>query len=374
MNAVAKANDLELGAKVRATGDPAIDNAVCIAFQLGWDMSCLYRQARVNRGDDDSFRVREEDGRKVYPKLPSQGDFGGRRRTERRIAAVSAGLHRLSSALERSGFEAPSIDAVRAASAGTHRDDLKRAIYRLHTETLILLQAADPRLGSAFNVGRGLRAIGAAAETAEVKERFGHWRIVGLRDELHDLVSALPPHAGNSVAMSLLWWRRTLEPTFKGLQEGDTPRLAKRLNRQAELWRALLSGEKRGTDMLEPGDYTTAAERLLRRIGLLLAGAVRSSWLPIAIVVTLLVAVLVLAVGVGGVEGTLTALAGIAAAFGISWRGTGATARALASQLQGPLWGSEIDHAIAIAITDRRVWKAYVRLVGDTDQTARGAQ
>lgn len=360
MDATANAKAQEHEAAQQGSEDPAVDNPVCIAFQLGWDMNCLYRQARTSRGEPE-FKLREEDGRKVYPKLPSQGDFGGGERTERRIIAVSAGLHRLSPALARAGFEMPSMDAVRIAFAGDDRDAVRREIYRLHTRTLMLLQAADPRLGSAFNLGRGLRATGAASREAEVKQRFGHWRIVGLRDELHDLVSALPAHVGNAVAMSLLWWRLALEPKLKDLQEGDTPKLARRLDRQAEMWRAVLSGEKHAPDMLKPADYTAAAGRLLRRIGSLAWSVVRTSWLPISIGLIVLVGLLVFAVGVGGVEGTLTALAGIAAAFGISWRGVGVTVRSLAEQLQEPLWGAEIDRVIAIAITDKQVWSAYAR-------------
>jgi hypothetical protein len=354
-------NHNESGWHPREAKDPAIGNPVCMAFQLGWDMSCLYHQAHTE-GDAPKFQIVDENGRKTYPKLPAQGDFTASQRTERRIVAVSAGLYRLSAALERSGFQAPSMEGVSAAFAGEDGDALKEEAYELHVTTLMLLQASDPRLGSAFNLGRALMATGSASSATELKAKFQRHRINGLRDELHDLVSALPGHVGSSVATSLCWWQCALEPKLEGLQEGDSPRLAKRLDRQAELWRALLSGEKHGPDMLEATDYTAAAGRLLSHAGSIVRTALKGRWIPILIALATIVGLIALAVGVGGVSGTLAALAGIAAAFGISWRGTGATIGALAARLQGPLWGAELDRAIAMAITDRKVRRAYKRL------------
>lgn len=346
---------------MRKVDDPAVDNPVCMAFQLGWDMSCLYHQAHP-RHNGRAFWVKQENGKKIYPKLPSQGDFDAGQRTERRIVAVSACLYRLSASLERSGFKVPAMDDVVAAFEGGDRDALKEKVFELHVSTLLLLQAADPRLGSAFNVGRALRTTGTASTADDLKRAFRRQRVDGLRAELHDLVSALPPHAGRVVATSLCCWQCALAPTLEGLQTGDRPRLAKRLDRQAEMWRALLSGEKQGPDMLAAKDYTTAAGRVLSHAGSIARASLRDNWRPALVTLGVFVGLIALAIGIGGIEGTLAAIAGVGAAFGISWRGTGATVSAVAERLQGPLWEAELDHSIAMAITERSVRRAYERL------------
>lgn len=344
-----------------ATDDPAVGNPACLAFQLGWDMGCLYRQAKtLNR--EREFRTHRVGDETVYPKLPAQGEFTGGQRTKRRIVAVSAGLFRLSGSFERSGFEAPTVEPVRAAFEGGDRGTLKEAAFKLHVSTLLLLQASDPRLGSAYNLGRALMATGSARSVEDLKERFRYQRVNGLCDELDDLVSALPTHVGRAVGTSLCWWQRALAPRLKGQRPGQPLKLASRLDRQAELWRALLSGEKHAPDVLGARDYTNAAGRLLGNVGSIAKTVAREHRLGLAGLLATIVGGVVLAVAAGGVEGTLVAITGIAAAFGISWRGVGVAVGGVARQLQGPLWHAELDFAIAEAITDSAIRKAYDRL------------
>lgn len=356
------AGPVDAGVELARHGDddPAVSNPVCLAFQLGWDMGCLYHQAHP-RHSAREFRVREVHGKTVYPKLPAQRDFTGSERTERRIVAVNAGLYRLSASFERAGFQPPAIDGVRIAFDSNDRDGLKEAAFELHSATLLFLQASDPRLGSAYNLGRALMATGTAS-SVELKNRFRRSRIKGLRDELDDLVSALPAHVGRAVGTSLCWWQCALAPKLEGLQAGDTPKLARKLGRQADMWRALLSGEKNGADMLAASDYTSAAGRVLNHAASIAAAALRNHWAPLSLSLGLIIGAVVLAIAIGGVEGTLAAIAGGAAAFGVSWKGIGATVGTLATQLQGPLWHAELDTSIAEAITDPAIRKAYERL------------
>ena len=278
------------------------------------------------------------------------------------MAAVSAGLFRLTEAFKRTGSEPPDMEAVeRAFRQEANRDGLKRAIYFLHLTTLLRLQAADARLGSAYNLGRALAATGAGAP-ADLPRLFGRRRVAGLRNELDDLVSALPTHAGRSVSMSLCWWQCALEPKLQGVQPGDRPKLAARLDRQVDLWRALLAGEKQGADMLGPEDYTTAASRLLERAASIARTVVRTHRLPLLLGSAVLVIGFFLGVAVGGVGGTVAAIGAVAAALGISWKGVGSTVTGLAGQLREPLWQAELDLAIAEAITDAEVRNAYRRL------------
>lgn len=358
---MASSDDTDVSPAYVAADDPAVSNPACLAFQLGWDVSCLYRQAKTLHRKRE-FRTREVDGKTLYPKLPAQGEFTGGQRTDRRIVAVGAGLFRLSATFERSGFKTPTVEGVRQAFESGDRTALKREAFELHVSTLLQLQASDPRLGSAYNLGRALMATGAAREADDLKARFRVHRINGLRDELDDLVSVLPAHVGRAVGTSLCWWQRALAPKLKGLQAGDSPRLARRLDRQAEMWRALLSGEKRAPDMLAATDYTNAAGRLLANAGSIVKDVAREHWRLLGGVAATLVIAVALAVLAGGLEGTLVAIAGIGAAFGISWKGVGATVGDVTRRLQGPLWHAELDSAIAKAITDPSVRKTYARL------------
>lgn len=341
----------------------AIDEPVCLAFQLGWDMSCLYHQART-RAQIPKFTVAKADGgKKLYPKLPAQSDFNGSQRTARRLTAVGAGLFRLTAAFERAGFQRPSTEEVRRAfEVKGGRDTLKEQIFNLHTTVLIRLQAADARLGSAYNLGRALVATRECSTARELRSQFRAQRINGLRAELDDLVSALPVHAGHAVSMSLCWWQCALAPRLKGSQDDGQVKLAKGLRRQADLWRALLSGEKKGSDMLRAEDYTAAANRLLDHAASIATVVLRSHWRRLALGCAAIVTAIALAIGFGGVAGTVAGIGALAAAFGISWKGIGTTVTGLATQLRAPLWRAELDLAIAKAITDQSIRGTYAKL------------
>jgi hypothetical protein len=285
---------------------PAIDEPVCLAFQLGWDMSCLYHQART-RSQAPKFAItKNSEEKKVYPKLPAQSDFNGSQRTARRLTAVGAGLFRLTAAFERAGFQRPSTEEVRIAfETRGARDTLKERIFQLHTTVLVRLQAADARLGSAYNLGRALVATRECETAAELRSQFRAQRINGLRDELDDLVSALPVHAGHAVSMSLCWWQCALAPRLKGTEGDEQVRPAKGLRRQVDLWRALLSGEKQGSDMLRAEDYTAAANRLLDHAASIAAVVLRTHWRRLLLGCAAFIFAIALAIGFGGVGGTV---------------------------------------------------------------------
>jgi hypothetical protein len=121
---------------------------------------------------------------------------------------------------------------------------------------------------------------------------------------------------------------------------------------QCDLWRTVLVGDKKGTELLEPNNYLDAAERLgqkFREIGL---GVLKRFPVLVAAIAMLFVGGIVLLI-VGSDAGT-TAVAGISAvlaAFGLTWKGVGAAVGKLAAKLEPPLWGAELDGAITDAIT-----------------------
>jgi hypothetical protein len=157
---------------------------------------------------------------------------------------------------------------------------------------------------------------------------------------LDALSSQLPGHAARSVATSLCRWS-----TSSAEQEPATIEL------QVVLWRAVLIGEKRGTELLEPEDYLKAARELEKRFT---QRALSSKWLWVvaALAAGLFVAGLVILVASHGHAGRVAAGAsGVLAALGLTWKGIGGTIGKLVAKLEAPLWGAELDAAITDVIT-----------------------
>jgi hypothetical protein len=123
------------------------------------------------------------------------------------------------------------------------------------------------------------------------------------------------------------------------------------LRGQGKLWRALLSGEKLGTDMLETKNYLDAASGLLRRIrAVVLRSIVRFPFLSL-LVVGLFAGGVLLILSQGTKASIAAGLGGILASLGISWKAIGASVGKVVAKLEQPLWGAELDAAIVDAIT-----------------------
>jgi hypothetical protein len=140
------------------------------------------------------------------------------------------------------------------------------------------------------------------------------------------------------------------------------PRQANRLDRQADLWRALLAGEKAGRDTLTVRDNTAAASRMLNRAAGIGRQALRDQWQAPAVALAVILAGLAIGIAIGGVGGTVAAIGALAAGLGISWKGVGYAVSGLADRLRDPLWSAELDFAIAEAVTDNEILTAYAAL------------
>ncbi len=343
-----------LTAAVQDTPEEAVSRPVCLAFQLGWDMSRLYQVATIQR------RLNYKAG----AKLLSQRDFGGTLNTERRLASVSAGLKRLEGAFDTAGLQRPSLSGVLAKyTGGAPKEELREAVYRLQVEVLITTQAADPRLGSAYNLGRALADTALGTDLKELRKLFDFYRINGLREELRQLASSFPPHAAQAVSHSLCIWQCALTPRLRKRASGQGAEQG--LPRQAEIWRALLSGERAGTDRLKIADYQEAAKKLVANASTVSWSVIRTYWLALLIGLAVIVGGVVLAVQVGGAAGVVTGVGAAASALGISWKGVATTLGNLANHLRAPLWGAELDITIAVAITVPETLTAYNALPED---------
>jgi hypothetical protein len=225
----------------------------------------------------------------------------------------------------------------------------------MHTATLETLSAADFRLGKAYGLGRAMADTAAADNADALAERFDRWRIRQLDIWLADLDTALPDHSSSAVRMSLARWRDwATKPSLGGQPinwQRDGAAVHQALYRQAQRWRALLSGEKAGVDMLKTKDYLAATREMLSRAGELCWGVVKHLWFVLVIVAALIAGAVILLVTSDSASGNIAAIAALAAAVGVSWQGLGTAVWRAAQRLERPLWGAALNIAIFEAIT-----------------------
>jgi len=234
--------------------------------------------------------------------------------------------------------------------AAADADARRGAAADLDSKALAVLSATDIRLGKAYAVGRGLQTLATRPEPdATLKSHLTGPAVAPVVAAIDDLGSALAPHAGHSVRASILEWRASIETRSDVAPETTETWL--QLARQGELWRALLSGEKSGLDMLEIDDYLDAAERLARRMRKLAATVLKRFWLLVVLIVALFGGGVALIVATDTDAAVVAGAGTILASLGLSWRGLGRSLGGLAAKLERPLWGAELDTAITQAIT-----------------------
>jgi len=214
----------------------------------------------------------------------------------------------------------------------------------LESKILVALVGGDVRFGRAYALGGRLRAmIGGAPAAGATLGAAGasDADLAKLVDGLDALSSDLPSHAARGVALSISAWSQSTD-------QGGKARLVRA---QVDLWRSVLVGAKRGTEMLEPDNYIDAARELESRF---LRRALRSPWL----IVTALVALVLFAAGLyflfaanGHASKLAAGASGVLAALGLTWKGIGGTVGKFVGKLEPPLWGAELDAAIADAVT-----------------------
>lgn len=305
------------------------------AFALGWQVAQLYRpheRRRQELPDGD---------------LPALGALEDYERSEILVDQVQVGLAGLSEAVETAGLPEVDVEPVRES---LDENDYRRtqAVFALHCNVLATLTAVDYRLGKAYSLGCTLAdACRKPKDAIELKSELSGAPIANARRWLDDLSTALPPHAAHSVEASLGRW-----VAWGSEQPGrDIPAAAvSTLRRQGELWRALLSGEKRGSEMLEIGNYLEAARALTHRMRSIAREVILSFPLLTVIIVLLLLGGIAL-LALGGGSDIVAGATSVAVAVGLSWRGLGATAGRLAGRLEQPLYDALLDSAITDAIT-----------------------
>jgi hypothetical protein len=367
---------------------PATDPVASACFRLGWRVEELFSQFAVPEGVPRTYDLAKLPGLSELTSYDrqrlglDQADFV----VSQVIAKVGtpAGVALDLTADARAKLDSSAADSDRA---GSRRNAYRLALCDLHVNLLVTLTAANSSYGKAYGLGRALADTTRPNQAADqLTASFERDRIGQLRVWLDELTSLLPDHAAMAVAMSLTWWQQAVAAAPADREQGQkmpagqaplqrkpavtpAPRqhgtgtglagppsidsLAAAVTRQGALWRGVLDGDKLCTDLLTPPEYLRAGERLARHYASLVRQTLRSMpWLLAVLLLLLAAAVLVLAVIPGSaVARTATAIAAIAGTLSAIWKLIRTRVEPIAAQLEKPLWGTELNTAVAEAVT-----------------------
>jgi hypothetical protein len=318
------------------TGDPE----VMAAFVLGWQMSELYNPGPWP-GTDAQPDV----------DLPGLGELGGSQRAELGLKQVEVGLKSLEGKVKAAGLDVPSVtEAKEKLPAAKLEEPYRAAIFELHVELLTTLTATHFKLGKSYGLGRALADTTRLPKDLEsLHEKLQPHRIATLRAWISDLTSLFPPHTGHSISDSLDEWVAWAETQPKtGPLDTKNKRL---LRRQGERWRALFSGEKRGTDDLKFGGYVDAGVQAFSQMRTLAWQFARRFWLEIIAVLVLIAGSLALVLTNPDAGEAAAGALGLLASIGITWKGVGATLGKAAAQAERPIWEAALDVEIVKAMS-----------------------
>lgn len=296
-------------------------------------------------------------------------------------------------------------------------------VSELHEEVLIKLMGVSALVGTAYNLGRQLADICSPSQSLDdLRESFKPERLAQQNAWLTEMATILPSHAAKAVGTSLSWWRdvvyldvliagQTKEvsahlalspaPGIASRRREHRGPLAKRafrsavaqqtigpevgskvvdryvgaLSSQGEIWRALLAGERGALDTLTPDLYIEAARGTLSNLTRLAMRSARVLAVPVALLSVLtagLVAIVLMQPASGGSK--IAGLLGSSALYLLGiWRTTAPRLASLATRLERPLWGAQIDDAVATAITispagiaDPNGWIKFVAQASDS--------
>ncbi len=317
-----------------------------MAVALGWQMAELYHATLELEHPGAPAAAGHEAAARD---LPGVGKLLPEEKQWLRMAQLLHGLRFLASATGDGGLEGLCAEVREAVARKRMPDDLRE----LHVELLSALTVADFRLGKAYSLGRALCEVCRESQSNDALEHhLGEQHLAKLIAWCADLKSVLPDHAGQAVADSLRRWQSWgRQRPWTLIEPSDFDR---RLSRQGERWRAILTGEKNARDLLTVNTYIQAGEELLSDAGRVTASFVKRFSIPIALAVLLVVGGLVAIVVFGG-NAVIGGLASIATGLGLSWKTATPTLSKLGGELSGPLWEAELDAAITVAVTDPMV-------------------
>lgn len=322
-------------------------SAVTTSFAFGWQMARLYTGPLSSAAEPSV----EED-------LPGLSALPAARLVTLGLAQADAALGRLKAFL--GSAQLPATDAVRAETGKRPPDPnaIRKAILDLHIDLLVQLTAADYRLGKAYGLGRALADTCAAphGNDAERRQSLVHHleqhRALVITAWLDDLKTVLPAHASQGVADSLqLWERWAAAAGLEALDPAAVNDITHALHRCGQRWRAILSGEKNATDLLQVGDYVSAARGTLARAAAIARALALRLWAPLTVAAVLIGVGIWLIIANHSNAQVIAGLGTIAGGLGITWRSAAGALGHFSLDLVRPLWGAQIDIAVAGRLT-----------------------
>jgi hypothetical protein len=255
-------------------------------------------------------------------------------------------------ALTTDGPEALQVAAAHFSGPGTA--SFRKQVSEQDIRILLALQAADPSVGKSYMLARDLAAV--MLNPAHLTSRIlrDQRRMSRLNAALEDLKSQYAQWAADAVRRNLVEWQRWADAAGKGVDRETPP--ANVLLRQAEIWRAMLGGEKAPSDFLRPQDYLAANRKMLLEFTRELRAAITANRRVVA-VVAVMTLVAVVAIGAAFATGINLFLGGaIFAMLGlVGVTGTRAMAKLrdlsqqLRSMLQVPALEAELMEGVAYA-------------------------
>lgn len=376
-----------------------VDPLACAALALGWRVEELFNQLPI---PERPPRPYDPDQLPGLSKLTSydwqrlgldQVDFVLCQITAKLGAPGAVALDVTSGAREK-------LNATIQTGAGQaeRRHEYKAAIGQLHVDLLVTLTAVDSDYGKAYGLGRALADTSRPHQSApDLAAAFERHRVNQLYVWLDELASVLPDHSARSVGKSLGWWGEAVTASAAGsnlsaasiptnplvqratsvierpwwkrvtdkistlgtrvrrkeIEAPDMPSLAAAVVRQGALWKQVLAGEKLGLDLLTPGDYLRAGEHLAKHYGDLARQAWRTL-IPVLVALFVLLAAVIVTLALipgSAVARTATAAAAGAGALSGFWKVIRTRVAPVAARLETPLWGGELNTAVAEAIT-----------------------
>jgi hypothetical protein len=342
-----------------STADPRVSAALA----LGWQMAEMYRDA-----------TRQPTGKPKLPQtLPTIHEVSSGRRTEFTIAEIKSTLGRLS--LPEAGTAVEALEAT-FKNPETDAEDVKRAVYSLHMAILRECHADDRALGRAYELGRALADIcPQEIDRKAMAKQLNRYRLDELGRWLADLATRLPDHSSRAVRISMSRWKIAAYEgeSSKIFTKEDAGTVHRALDRQVQIWRSLLTGEKQAKEMLDTEGFARAVSFAVSDTRRLIFGYV---WRFLPFV---LVTLAILGAGIWGVttyEATskvIASLTAIVGALGLSWKGIASTLGRVAGEIEEPIWQGSIDLVVADAITQAPARRTALIVAARTSPAAGGS-
>lgn len=273
----------------------------------------------------------------------------------------------------------PVLDSIEeSALAEVDAQQAKSISEMLHRPILLRLTVMSAELGKAYSLGVGLaRTVFEAYEEVQrdlakkaagmdegarlrrvkecVAKGFTRERVLDLWSELKDLKSLFAPYAADPIAAGLSDWCKWAggSQTKRGQpsRSMQIQTVSNRLRRQGQVWRALLSGERKPTDVLLAANYIDGAIDLVRKYsGLVVRMLGKNPGTVLVAVFTAAILGVVVIVLQTFANISIAVVTGLLAALGVSGAGIMAALRPLAANAEQALWETELTAAIGVAI------------------------